>query len=597
MNAAESPRARSTLRPFLAAAYVLERCGRLATLLVGLMVIAIGAGVVGGWLTERPDLVRLWCPGPAMRFNTALLAILCGCALVALSARQYRAMQLLGGFAALGAGVSALQNVLGVSLGIDELFYKNHQSAEELAGARMSLNAAICFMLLGTGFVLVRRPGHQQWRFFVAALLASSAMAVAIIDFLGIATGMTVELGWAGTYGMSVPSTIVITLCAISLLAVAARFHTHQGASLAKWFPLLVGNSAIVATFVLWLALQFQDYERIRKTVRAQFDNLDAALNYSLRHHEGVVMRIAKRWDVAGGSTEVAWREDAKNYLQALRGFEALAWVDTGLVVRQFEEREPCHLAETIAGNPVVRETMLAARQQQTALATILIKPTNGDTEVWLMQPLLNAGVDDGCMLAVLDLTRLMPSILERAAMQGQTITLGDHERVLYESPAIADGYDAGLSQSVDLKFANLNWTATAVPSRRWVDSQRSALPDLTLGAGVLFSLLLTIMLRLAVWARDSYRQATLSEARFRAIFESADRAIIAASTDGVIQAFNAAAERMLGYTAEEMIGQQTPEIIHLPSEMRSRAEELTTELGRRIEPGMEVFTAPYASS
>ncbi|MBU0594410.1 MAG: PAS domain S-box protein [Gammaproteobacteria bacterium] len=76
------------------------------------------------------------------------------------------------------------------------------------------------------------------------------------------------------------------------------------------------------------------------------------------------------------------------------------------------------------------------------------------------------------------------------------------------------------------------------------------------------------------------------------AILNSANYTIISTDPDGMILTFNAAAERMLGYSAEEMIGKLTPAILHDPQEVERRANELTRELEKEIEPGFEAFVA-----
>ncbi|HVF90619.1 MAG TPA: CHASE3 domain-containing protein [Blastocatellia bacterium] len=77
-----------------------------------------------------------------------------------------------------------------------------------------------------------------------------------------------------------------------------------------------------------------------------------------------------------------------------------------------------------------------------------------------------------------------------------------------------------------------------------------------------------------------------------RAILDGANYTIISTAPDGTIKSFNAAAERMLGYTAREVVGKTTPALFHDPSEVASRAEELSSELGVRIDPGFEAFVA-----
>lgn len=77
-----------------------------------------------------------------------------------------------------------------------------------------------------------------------------------------------------------------------------------------------------------------------------------------------------------------------------------------------------------------------------------------------------------------------------------------------------------------------------------------------------------------------------------RALVSSAAYGIIAVNAKGVITEFNKAAQDMLGYTAAELIGKSTPERFYDPEEMAERAAVLTAELGRTVEPGIEVFTA-----
>lgn len=80
------------------------------------------------------------------------------------------------------------------------------------------------------------------------------------------------------------------------------------------------------------------------------------------------------------------------------------------------------------------------------------------------------------------------------------------------------------------------------------------------------------------------------TRARLQAVLDSATQvSIIATDVDGLIDVFNAGAERMLGYSAEEMVGLQTPQVIHLESEVVARGRELSRELGVPIE-GFRVF-------
>jgi len=93
---------------------------------------------------------------------------------------------------------------------------------------------------------------------------------------------------------------------------------------------------------------------------------------------------------------------------------------------------------------------------------------------------------------------------------------------------------------------------------------------------------------------RVAQDESSLSESGLlkQTIIDSANYMIVSTNPDGTFCTFNAVAERMLGYRADKLIGKVTPAIIHDPAEIVARAEALSKELGRPIEPGLEVFAA-----
>jgi signal transduction histidine kinase/DNA-binding response OmpR family regulator len=123
----------------------------------------------------------------------------------------------------------------------------------------------------------------------------------------------------------------------------------------------------------------------------------------------------------------------------------------------------------------------------------------------------------------------------------------------------------------------------------------RIAMWTFAVGALLEFSIILWVYMQIRREIAERRRvQAALQDVNAfrRTILDSANFSIISAGHDGVIRSFNKAAERWLGYTADEMIGKMTPAIIHDPQEIARRAEELSGQLGVRIDPGFDVFVA-----
>ena len=99
--------------------------------------------------------------------------------------------------------------------------------------------------------------------------------------------------------------------------------------------------------------------------------------------------------------------------------------------------------------------------------------------------------------------------------------------------------------------------------------------------------------LRLTARQEQQLKEELPSKASFeQTLLASVASAIIATTVEGVITSFNHGAERLLGYAAAEVVGKQTPAIFHDNAEVVARAQELSGELGRAIEPGFEVFIA-----
>ncbi len=85
------------------------------------------------------------------------------------------------------------------------------------------------------------------------------------------------------------------------------------------------------------------------------------------------------------------------------------------------------------------------------------------------------------------------------------------------------------------------------------------------------------------------------SNALQQAILKGVTYSVIATTPEGVIITFNQAAERLLGYTAAEVVGARSPVLFHDPAELAARSAELSLELGRPVQPGIDTFAAKAA--
>lgn len=81
-----------------------------------------------------------------------------------------------------------------------------------------------------------------------------------------------------------------------------------------------------------------------------------------------------------------------------------------------------------------------------------------------------------------------------------------------------------------------------------------------------------------------------LQDDLLEAVIEHSGSAIVVYDLEGRVLLWNAATEKMLGWKAEERVGLITESSVD-PKEVAERAAELSIELGRTVNPGLEVFT------
>jgi two-component system CheB/CheR fusion protein len=91
---------------------------------------------------------------------------------------------------------------------------------------------------------------------------------------------------------------------------------------------------------------------------------------------------------------------------------------------------------------------------------------------------------------------------------------------------------------------------------------------------------------------REAETTLAATNAQLEEVLNAATQvSICATDMDGTITLFNSGAENMLGYKSCEMVGEQTPEVLHLKTEVEERGKELSRELQREVR-GFEVFVA-----
>lgn len=156
-------------------------------IIIGLLTIVASVAVMLGWMFNILVLKQIVPGFVSMVFNTAFCFILfAGALLIREFYRGQYQRLLFFTLSAIGTLIgftSLLEFQFHFSAGIDELFVKDNQkiSSDHLYAGRMAYNAAICFSLLGFGFLFAEARNQAlkiagQYLFHAVSILSSIAL-------------------------------------------------------------------------------------------------------------------------------------------------------------------------------------------------------------------------------------------------------------------------------------------------------------------------------------------------------------------------------------------------------------------------------------
>ncbi|HVQ24885.1 MAG TPA: histidine kinase dimerization/phospho-acceptor domain-containing protein, partial [Planctomycetota bacterium] len=175
-----------------------------------------------GWILGSDTMRGAYAAGITIKTNTAIALLLLGLGLLlqdfaSNDSPRMRLARLCGGFAALIGFLTLAEHLTGVSLGIDELLFK------EAAGAlatpspnRMGLPAATTLPLLGCGILLL---GWRTRRGIAPAqIFAILALMVTLVPLLGYLNRLPSLYANGVVTGIALPTAVAFLLAATSVL-------------------------------------------------------------------------------------------------------------------------------------------------------------------------------------------------------------------------------------------------------------------------------------------------------------------------------------------------------------------------------------------
>ena len=234
-------------------------------ILAGALSMLLGAIVLVGWYTHNVTLIQINAAFVPMQYNTALGFLLGGVALLLLTLDRDRMAGIPGLAVLLIGGITLIEYIGGVNLGLDQLFMEHYVTVKTSHPGRMAPNTAFCFSLTGfTACFQALRFGKRSIP-AVIGVLGALIFGLGFVAFTGYFLGMEAAYGWGKLTQMAIHTAAGFIILGIGYMVLAWSRERVITSELPHWHPIHIGLAGCTITICIWQALHVQESNLIAR--------------------------------------------------------------------------------------------------------------------------------------------------------------------------------------------------------------------------------------------------------------------------------------------------------------------------------------------
>ena len=474
-------------------------------MMAGSAAAALGLLVIAGWYLHNETLLQLYPTFAPMQYNAALSFVLCGTGLLALSCGWPRVAATCGAVATVIGLLTFSEYLLGIDVGIDELFIKAFITVQTSHPGRMAPNSALCFMLTGAALLVMSMATRREQLFLITGPIGAIVLALGLVSTIGYLSEVE-TYRWGYFTSMALFTALGCIMLGGGLIAFAWWAGTTVQAPTPQQFAMLVGVCGLTVTLCLWQGLIAHEQAVVKRTSELAAISVQNEIVAQLKPRVLLLVRMAKSWETSGQPAQELWDADAQLYVTNYPDVRAVAWVDSTLDVRWIVplESSAAMSNELSAFEERRRSALELAQGSRQITATRTIELLSGGKGFHILVPIVRDTNFEGFIVGVFGLQELFDDILKNqtpryniAVFQGMEEVYGRHE---------ANRYNGDKSQEVIIGFYGVTWRVRVWPTTSLQADELSSLPEFGLAAGLLTSGLLAIAVYLA---QTAWRRAT----------------------------------------------------------------------------------------
>ena len=279
------------------------------------------------------------------------------------------------------------------------------------------------------------------------------------------------------------------------------------------WMPALVGIAVVSVAFLLWQALLAQERGHIEQAIAAAASNVRSEITARMDMRIVALARLAQRWENGGAPSQAQWEAEATLNLRHFPGYHSIAWVDPSFQVRWLVSRDTTQTLEALrtAFLQYDQAVLQAARIQDTVTVLPARNMLTGGGKGFLVLAAGRHGQDGaGFVVGLFAFHELLEVFLKNIA-SGYGVALYDDGEEVYRRGGVGGPDEAKWSQETIIDPYGVTWRARVWPLPEELAKGKSALPEVTLGAGLIMAILLAWLVALAQATRQRARETAIA--------------------------------------------------------------------------------------
>ncbi|MGE0821244.1 MAG: ATP-binding protein [Candidatus Binatia bacterium] len=478
-----------------------------ATMLCGGSIVVLGLVVLVGWRTETLVLTQVVPAFVPMAPLAALAFVLSGIGLVAVATHWPMTARIIGVVTSALGGGTVLQSLFDVHWGLEHVMMGS-ASPVGYVYPRMALTTALGFIFGGAALLLVQRPSgrhashtrvvlpkwptlRQGMATFAGGMVALLGIATLVLYLSGV---MKIHEWGRVTPIMALHGAVGFVMLGSGLLALTWQDRAFASVRAVSWLPAGVGATVATLTLMLWQALTVYEHEQIERGVTVAARYVKSEITTRLDAHILALVRVARRWENSGPIPQQQWEFEAGLNLPHFPGYQTIAWVNSSYQTRWVVSRD----ASQVPG--VLHQAFAVWRQrvhagtldQHTVMVTPPLNLTQGTKEFAVIVPIFREENLEGFIAGVINFYEMF-SILLKNIVPGYALSLLDGTAEIYHRDAdMGDNREAtAWSQEITITPYGVSWKGLIWPLPEELATEKSALPEVTLGLGFFLAAIL----------------------------------------------------------------------------------------------------------